>query len=140
MKALHITAHGPATALAPVDIPVPALAKGQVRIQIEAAGVNPSDVVSIEGRFPHAVLPRILGRDFAGRPAYETFLRQLFAQRNQGLCLATTRYRIKDLEGYAATAPQCDRCRQGSTPADLPGLYRRGRRRCIPLLRYDSTC
>jgi hypothetical protein len=30
------------------------------------------------------------------------------AQRNKGLCLVTTRYRIKDLEGYAATAPQRD--------------------------------
>ena len=30
------------------------------------------------------------------------------AQRNKGLCLVTTRYRIKDLEGYAATAPQLD--------------------------------
>ncbi len=30
------------------------------------------------------------------------------AQRNKGLCLVTTRYRIKDLEGYAATAPQHD--------------------------------
>jgi hypothetical protein len=30
------------------------------------------------------------------------------AQRNTGLCLVTTRYKIKDLEGYAATAPQRD--------------------------------
>jgi hypothetical protein len=30
------------------------------------------------------------------------------AQRNQSLCLVTTRYRIKDLEGYSATAPQRD--------------------------------
>src|SRR6516225_8288907 len=28
---------------------------------------------------------------------------------------------------------------QGSAPADLPGLFRRGRRRFIPLLRLDST-
>src|ERR1700731_1826450 len=28
---------------------------------------------------------------------------------------------------------------QGSAPADPPGPYRRGRRRLIPLLRYDST-
>src|SRR5262244_1361543 len=28
---------------------------------------------------------------------------------------------------------------QGSAPADLPGLLRRGRRRFIPLLRLDST-
>ncbi len=30
------------------------------------------------------------------------------AQHNKGLCLVTTRYRIKDLEPYAATAPQHD--------------------------------
>jgi NADPH:quinone reductase len=67
MRALQITAHGPAAALKPVDVPVPPVGKGQVRVQIEAASVNPSDVVSAEGRFAHAVLPRILGRDFAGR-------------------------------------------------------------------------
>ncbi len=67
MKALHIAAHGPVAALKPVDVPAPRLLDAQVRVQVEAAGVNPSDVVSAEGRFPHAVLPRILGRDFAGR-------------------------------------------------------------------------
>ncbi len=67
MKALHITAHGPVDGLKPVEVPSPRLLEGQVRVQIEAAAVNPSDVLSAEGRFPHAVLPRILGRDFAGR-------------------------------------------------------------------------
>src|SRR4029078_12116204 len=28
---------------------------------------------------------------------------------------------------------------QGSAPADLPGLYRRGRRRFIPLLRFNPA-
>jgi NADPH:quinone reductase len=67
MKALHITAHGPHGKLEPVDAPRPPLTAGQVRVRIEAAGVNPSDVLSAEGRFPHAVLPRVLGRDFAGQ-------------------------------------------------------------------------
>ena len=67
MKALRIGAHGPPGTLKPVDIPRPPLAEGQVRVQVEAAGVNPSDVLSAEGRFPQAVLPRVLGRDFAGR-------------------------------------------------------------------------
>jgi len=67
MKALQITAHGPVDALKPVEVPSPRLLEGQVRVQVEAAGVNPSDLLSAEGRFPHAVLPRILGRDFAGR-------------------------------------------------------------------------
>ena len=67
MKALRITAHGPVGNLKPVDIPAPPLGENQVRVRIEAAAVNPSDVVSAEGRFPHAVLPRVLGRDLAGR-------------------------------------------------------------------------
>ena len=67
MKALHITAHGSPSTLKPVEVPHSPLGKNQVRVRIEAAAVNPSDVVSIEGRFPHAVLPRVLGRDFAGR-------------------------------------------------------------------------
>jgi len=67
MKALRITAHGPPGSLRPVEIPVPSPASGEVLVQIEAAAVNPSDIVSVEGRFPQAVLPRVLGRDFAGR-------------------------------------------------------------------------
>ncbi|HZW90570.1 MAG TPA: zinc-binding alcohol dehydrogenase family protein [Myxococcaceae bacterium] len=67
MKALHITAHGSPSTLKPVEVPHSPLGENQVRVRIEAAAVNPSDLVSIEGRFPHAVLPRVLGRDFAGR-------------------------------------------------------------------------
>jgi len=67
MKALHISAHGPHGTLKAVDVPRPPLSDGQVRVRIEAAAINPSDVLSAEGRFPHAVLPRTLGRDFAGR-------------------------------------------------------------------------
>ena len=67
MQALHITSHGPPVSLRATDVPEPARAPDQVRIAVEAAGINPSDVLSLEGRFPHAVLPRILGRDFAGR-------------------------------------------------------------------------
>ena len=67
MKAIHITAHGPHSALKPVDVPHRPLPGGHVRVRVEAAAINPSDVLSAEGRFPHAVLPRALGRDFAGR-------------------------------------------------------------------------
>jgi len=67
MKALHISAHGPPGTLKPLEIPRRSLETDQVRIRIEAAAINPSDVLSAEGRFPHAVLPRVLGRDFAGR-------------------------------------------------------------------------
>ncbi len=67
MKALHVTAHGPSGTLKATDVPGPALPEGHVRVRVQAAAINPSDVLSAEGRFPHAVLPRILGRDFAGR-------------------------------------------------------------------------
>ncbi|HEY0780602.1 MAG TPA: zinc-binding alcohol dehydrogenase family protein [Gemmatirosa sp.] len=67
MQALQIDRHGPVDTLAPRDLAPTPLAPGEVRVEIEAAGINPSDVVSAEGRFPHAPLPRVLGRDFAGR-------------------------------------------------------------------------
>ncbi len=67
MRALLITAHGPPGSICPMETPAPSPGAGQVLVQVEAAGVNPSDLVSVEGRFPRAVLPRVLGRDFAGR-------------------------------------------------------------------------
>lgn len=39
---------------------------GQVTVEIKAAGVNPSDVKAALGFMPHAVWPRVPGRDFAG--------------------------------------------------------------------------
>src|SRR4051812_45741192 len=66
MQALQITRHGPPAELRARDVPAPQVGPGQVRVEIQGAGVNPSDVASAEGRFPGAVLPRVLGRDFAG--------------------------------------------------------------------------
>jgi NADPH:quinone reductase len=67
VQALRIDAHGPITALAARDIPTPKPGPGEVLIQVQAAAINPSDIVSAEGRFAKTVLPRTLGRDFAGR-------------------------------------------------------------------------
>jgi NADPH2:quinone reductase len=67
MFALHIDRHGPIADLRSCEIPAPPLGSGEVRVAIAAAGVNPSDIASAEGRFPQAILPRTLGRDFAGR-------------------------------------------------------------------------
>lgn len=67
MQALQIEQHGPHADLRARDVPLPPLGPGEVRVEIRAAGINPSDLVSAEGRFPHSPLPRILGRDFAGR-------------------------------------------------------------------------
>ena len=66
MKALKISQHGAVSELKAGDAPEPGPGPGEVKVRIEAAGVNPSDVLSVLGRFPNAPLPRIAGRDFAG--------------------------------------------------------------------------
>ena len=66
MKALWIQQHGPVDQLKVSELPAPTIKPGEVLVKVEAAGINPSDVGSVEGRFAHAVLPRIVGRDFAG--------------------------------------------------------------------------
>jgi len=44
----------------------PAIDAGEVLVRVRAAGINPSDVKACLGFMPHAVFPRIPGRDFAG--------------------------------------------------------------------------
>lgn len=67
MKALRIDRFGPLEDLRVSEIDEPALPPGSVRVEIEAAGVNPSDTGVALGRFPQVTLPRVLGRDFAGQ-------------------------------------------------------------------------
>lgn len=67
MKALHIDHHGPVGQLKVKDLARPVPGEGEVLVQVLASGLNPSDVASAQGRFPHSPLPRTLGRDFAGR-------------------------------------------------------------------------
>ncbi len=67
MKALQIDRTGSLDVLAIRDVVTPSPAEHEVRIRVAAAGVNPSDVGIALGRFPQLTLPRILGRDFAGR-------------------------------------------------------------------------
>ena len=66
MKAIRLRSFGAAADLAPQEVAEPALAAGEVRVRVDAAGVNPSDVKNFEGRMHQTTLPRILGRDFAG--------------------------------------------------------------------------
>lgn len=49
-----------------VEVAVPRHGPGQVLVEIVAAGVNPSDVKASLGHMPHAIWPRIPGRDFGG--------------------------------------------------------------------------
>ncbi|MFW0754913.1 quinone oxidoreductase family protein [Pseudomonas sp. H11T01] len=66
MKALQFSTTGDLAALQYVDVPMPVAGAGEVLVQIKAAGLNPSDVKNVLGRFPYTTLPRIPGRDFAG--------------------------------------------------------------------------
>lgn len=49
-----------------VGIAKPAAGTSQCVIEVASAGVNPSDVKATLGMMPHAVWPRVPGRDYAG--------------------------------------------------------------------------
>ena len=66
MKALQFSRTGDLAALEVVQLPTPVPAEGEVLVQIKAAGLNPSDVKNLLGRFPYTTVPRVPGRDFAG--------------------------------------------------------------------------
>ncbi|MBH9345562.1 zinc-binding alcohol dehydrogenase family protein [Pseudomonas aeruginosa] len=66
MKALRFDRTGDLTALKLVEMPAPPPTADEVRVEIRAAGLNPSDVKNVLGRFPYTTLPRVPGRDFAG--------------------------------------------------------------------------
>jgi NADPH2:quinone reductase len=67
VKALRVEQFGPLENLRVSQVQDAPLPADYVRIEIEAAGVNPSDTGVALGHFPQVTLPRILGRDFAGR-------------------------------------------------------------------------
>ncbi|WP_460122388.1 quinone oxidoreductase family protein [Pseudomonas sp. S2_C03] len=66
MKALQFDKTGDLSALRLAEVPTPVCGADEVLVQIKAAGLNPSDVKNVLGRFPYTTLPRIPGRDFAG--------------------------------------------------------------------------
>jgi NADPH:quinone reductase len=67
VNAIYIRQHGPISDLRVSDIPMPSVGPADVLVKVEAAGINPSDLVSVQGKFPGSVLPRVVGRDFAGK-------------------------------------------------------------------------
>lgn len=68
MRALRFHRHGsPLESLVVDDVPVPAPGPGEALVQVLAAGLNPSDAKNVEGAFPQTTMPRVPGRDFAGR-------------------------------------------------------------------------
>lgn len=66
MQALQFSATGNLDSLCLIDLPTPQAATDEVLIEVRAAGLNPSDVKNVLGRFAYTTLPRIPGRDFAG--------------------------------------------------------------------------
>ena len=66
MKALYIEKHGAIDDLKVNEVPRPSITPNEVLVKVEAAGINPSDLGSVQGKFLGSVLPRIVGRDFAG--------------------------------------------------------------------------
>lgn len=68
-RALRVEAVAPSAEALRLDIAEtaePRPGPGQVVVEVRAAGVNMSDVKAALGAMPHAVWPRVPGRDFAG--------------------------------------------------------------------------
>jgi NADPH:quinone reductase-like Zn-dependent oxidoreductase len=66
MKALRFDHTGSLDALCLEQVPPPRPQPDEVVVEVCAAGLNPSDVKNVLGRFPYTSLPRTPGRDFAG--------------------------------------------------------------------------
>lgn len=67
MRAIQMEQLGGPEVMQVVDVPVPEPRKGQVRIKVEAAGMNYSDIMIREGRYMTKVdLPYLFGREFCG--------------------------------------------------------------------------
>ncbi|MGO1501143.1 MAG: quinone oxidoreductase family protein [Marinobacter sp.] len=66
MQALQFSATGTLASLQLRDLPTPVPGADEVLIEVRAAGLNPSDVKNVLGRFPYTTTPRTPGRDFSG--------------------------------------------------------------------------
>jgi NADPH2:quinone reductase len=68
MRALRFHRQGPPSAVLSLeDVPTPIPGPGEVLVEVYAAAINPSDAKNVEGAFPQTTLPRVPGRDYAGR-------------------------------------------------------------------------
>lgn len=67
MRAVQIDQIGGPEVMRLVDVPVPEPRPGQVRVKVEAAGLNYSDIMIREGRYLQKTEPpTLLGREFCG--------------------------------------------------------------------------
>jgi hypothetical protein len=64
---LRFNEFGDPAVLHVTDMPDPPATVQEAVIQVDSASVNPSDVKNVAGVMEGTVLPRIPGRDFAGR-------------------------------------------------------------------------
>ena len=69
MRAVQIKAFGDVEALEIVEVPDPVADDATAVVHIKAASINPSDVKNVQGAMKQTRLPRIPGRDFAGKVA-----------------------------------------------------------------------
>jgi NADPH2:quinone reductase len=66
VKAIFIRKDSAPEDLKVEEVPLPATRSDEVLIRVQAAGINPSDLLGAAGQMPTAVVPRVIGRDFAG--------------------------------------------------------------------------
>src|ERR1700683_3567427 len=66
MKALRFAEFGPPSVLRIEEVAIPEPSEGEALVRVKAAGINPSDIGDVAGRFKNTTLPRTPGRDFAG--------------------------------------------------------------------------
>jgi NADPH:quinone reductase len=66
VKALRFDRFGSLDALQVAQVSPPVTCENEVLVRVRAAGMNPSDVKNVLGRFHETTLPRTPGRDFAG--------------------------------------------------------------------------
>src|SRR5208282_1883987 len=66
MKSLRFAEFGSPSVLRIEEVPVLEPGEGEALVRVKAAGINPSDIGNVAGRFKSTTLPRTPGRDFAG--------------------------------------------------------------------------
>ncbi len=67
MRGLFFRQSGSLANLTVEELPMPTPQAGEVLVKITAAAINPSDVKNVRGKMSQTKLPRVPGRDFAGR-------------------------------------------------------------------------
>jgi NADPH:quinone reductase len=66
MKALRFAEFGQPSVLRIEELAIPEPGDGEALVRVKAAGINPSDIGDVAGRFKKTTMPRTPGRDFAG--------------------------------------------------------------------------